>query len=185
MTIGGQHIKGSPLSFIASIDYSKLSRSDKVINDNGKMGTPWGVAFSSNHHWAVADWINHCVYIFNEQDQLVRKFGSRGDGAGQFDSPSGVSFDDDNFLYVVDGNNHRVQKFDLTGHYILHFGRKGSNDKELNGPVGITVHHNKVYIADRRISVYQTDDTYCFSFGSRGDGPSTHGMLLSHMTTLY
>ena len=41
-------------------------------------------------------------------------------------------------------------------------------------PYGITVHHNKVYVADRgnhRISVYQTDGTYCFSFGSQGDGP--------------
>ena len=139
------------------------------------MGYPWGVAFSSHpHHWAVSDTTNHCMCIFNEQDQLVKKIGSHGDGAGQFNRPHGVSFDDNNFLYVVDDNNHRVQKFNLTGHYILQFGRKGSNDKELKFPVGITVHHNNVYIADcdnNRISVYQTDGTYCFSFGSPGNGP--------------
>jgi len=174
VTIGGQNVKGSPLSFIAARDYSKLSRSIKVINDNGKMGEPWGVAFSSDHHWAVADSTNDCVYIFNEQDQLVRKIGCCGDGAGQFNKPCGVSFDNDNFLYVVDSNNKRVQKFDLTGHCILQFRRKQSSDKELNNSVGITVHHNKVYIADRLnhcISVYQTDGTYCFSFGSQGSGP--------------
>ena len=174
VTIGGQNIKGSPFSFIASRDYSKLSKSNKVINDNGKMGQPRGVAVSNDHHWAVADSTNHCVYIFNEQDQLVRKIGSHGDGAGQFSAPRGVSFDDDNFLYVVDSENHTVQKFDNTGLYILQFGRKGSSDKELNRPVGITVHHNKVYVADRCnhcISLYQTDGTYCFSFGSYGNGP--------------
>ena len=174
VTIGGQNIQGSPFSLTASRDYSTLSRSKKVINDNGKMGKPRSVTFSSDHHWAVSDSTNHCVYIFNEQDELVMKFGSRGDGAGQFNEPCGVSFDDDNFLYVVDGLNHRVQKFNCSGHYLLQFGRKGSSDKELNLPVGITVHHNKVYIADcgnHRISVYQTDGIYCFSFGSYGSGP--------------
>ena len=161
------NIKGSPHFFIVSRAYSKLSRCNKVINDNGKMGKLSGVAFSSNNHWAVVDWSNHCVYIFNTQDQLVRKIGSHGDGAN---APRGVSFDGHNFLYVADSYNHRVQKFDLTGHRILWFGKRGSSHKELNCPVGITVHHKKVYIADcynHRISVYQTDGTYCFSFGSK------------------
>ncbi|XP_065919863.1 tripartite motif-containing protein 2-like [Dysidea avara] len=174
VTIGGQNIKGSPLSFIASRDYSKLSRYNKVINDNGKMGKPRGVAFSSDHHWAVSDYGYHCVYVFNEQDKLVRKFGGHGNVAGMFDEPHGISFDNDNFLYVVDSNNHRVQKFDLDGYYILQFGSKELSKDKKYGPVGITVHHNKVYIADcgnHHISVYQTDGTYCFSFGSYGNGP--------------
>ncbi|XP_065919862.1 tripartite motif-containing protein 2-like [Dysidea avara] len=175
VSIEGENIEGSPFSFIASRDYSKLSRYNKVINNNGKMGRPWGVAFSSTHHWAVADYGYHCVYVFNEQDKLVRKFGGHGNiVAGMFDEPHGLSFDNDNFLYVVDSNNHRVQKCDLDGYSILQFGSKELSKDKKYGPVGITVHHNKVYIADcgnHRISVYQTDGTYCFSFGSRGNGP--------------
>jgi len=34
-------------------------------------------------HCTVADNANNCVYIFNEQDQLERKIGSHGNGAGQ------------------------------------------------------------------------------------------------------
>ena len=64
--------------------------------------------------WAVVDSTNHCVYIFDSQDHIVAKFGSQGNGNGQFDLPTGVPFDDDNHLYVVDNNNHRVQKFDIT-----------------------------------------------------------------------
>jgi len=40
------------------------------------MGEPWGVGFQHYHHRAVGDNANHCVYIFNEQDELVRKVGS-------------------------------------------------------------------------------------------------------------
>ena len=126
------------------------------------MGEVHEVAFSHNHHWAVTDTTNHCVYIFNEQDQLVRKFGSHGEGPGQFNGPRGIAFDEDKFLYVADDYHHKIHKFDLTGQRILQFGEYGSSDKQLSGPFGVTVHHNKVYIADRsnhRISVYQTDGT--------------------------
>ena len=46
-------------------------------------------------------------------------------------------------------------------------------DGHLKSPTGIAVYLDKVYIADRgdqRISVYQTDGTYCFSFESVGNG---------------
>ena len=86
---------------------------------NDKINRPCGIAFSNDHYWAVTDSSNHCVYIFNGQDQLVRKIGSRGNDAGQFNEPCGVSFDDDNCLYVLDTKGSMV-----TGHYILQFGRK-------------------------------------------------------------
>ena len=173
VSIRGQQIKGSPLSFYASKDYSKLKEPSKVINNNGKIGKPWGVAISSNHHWAVTDDGKHCVYIFNQQDQLVKEFGCVGHENGQFCGPCGVAFDSNNCLYVVDGNNNRVQKFNLNGDYLLQFGKRGTMEGQFKSPVGITVHLDRVYIADRsnhRISVYQTNGTYQFSFGSHGHG---------------
>ena len=89
------------------------------MNSNGSMGVPWGVAFGRNGLWAVADYSNHCVYIFDDKDQLVRKFGSNGSNNGHFSSPRGVAFDSHNHLYVVDYGNHRVQKFDTSGNYLL------------------------------------------------------------------
>ena len=171
VSIKGQQIKGSPLSFYVSKDYSKIKEPVKVINNNGKMSNPSGVGVSNNQHWAMADNTKHCVYIFDQDDQLVKEFGCNGHENGQFCSPRGVAFDDDNCLYVVDGNNHRVQKFNLNGDYLLQFGKQGTMEGQLCSPVGITVHFDKVFIADRsnhRISVYWTDGTYQFSFGSRG-----------------
>ena len=81
--------------------------------------------------WAVADYSNHYVYIFDGEDQLVRKFGSNGSGSGQFDYPEGVAFDNDNHLYVADCGNHRIQKFTIDGVYLLQFGSEDSGNGKL------------------------------------------------------
>ena len=168
VSINGEQIKGSPYSIVVGRNYQTIS---KIVNDNGSMGKPWGVAFGRNGLWAVADhdYSNHCVYIFDDKDQLVRKFGSNGSNNGQFSYPCGVAFDSHNHLYVVDNGNNRVQKFDTNGNYLLQFGSKGASDGQLYNPHGVTVHNDKVYIADyinKRISVFQTNGKFCISFGS-------------------
>ena len=169
VTINGEQIKGSPYSIVVSRNYQPIDKSSKIVNNSGSMDNPWGVACGRNGLWAVADHSSHCVYIFDDKDQLVRKFGSNGSNNGQFSDPIGVAFDSHNHLYVVDNGNHRVQKFDSNGNYLLQFGSKGASDGQLNNPYGVTVHNDKVYIADcnnKRISVFQTDGKFCISFGS-------------------
>jgi len=88
--------------------YSSLDKSNKIVNDEGRMGKPWGIALGEDGFWAVADHSNHCVCIFDSQDQLVKRFGSNGKANSQFDCPAGLAFDASNCLYVVDRYNHRV-----------------------------------------------------------------------------
>ena len=169
VSINEEQIKGSPYSIVVGRNYQTIDKPTKIVNDNGSMDYPWGVAFGRNGLWAVTDWSNHCVYLFDDKDQLVRKFGSYGSNNGQFSNPSGVAFDSHNHLYVVDWGNHRVQKFDTNGNYLLQFGSRGASDGQLNNPYGVTVHNDKVYIADynnKRISVFQTNGKFCISFGS-------------------
>ena len=167
VSINGEQIKGSPYNIVVSKDYQAIDKPSKIVNDNGSMSSPEGVAFSKDGMWwAVADWDNHCVYIFDDKNQLVRKFGSNGINNGQFENPQAVAFDSCNHLYVADCNNHRVQKFDINGNYLLQFGSKGDNDGQLSCPYGIAVYHNEVYVADvgnERISVF--GDQFCFTFG--------------------
>ena len=168
VSINGQEIDGSPYSIVVR-NYQSLNLPNKIVNNNGSMGKPWGVTFGRNGVWAVVDCINHCVYVFDGQDKLVRKVGSSGSNNSQFSDPCGVSFDNDNHLYVADGNNNRVQKFDVNGNYLLQFGGHGSGDGQLNTPVGITTHNGRVYVADtsnHRISVFQYNGQFCISFGS-------------------
>ena len=167
--INGEQIKGSPYSIVVGRNYQAIDKPSKIVNNNDSMGEPWGVAFGRNGLWAVADNSNCCVYIFDDRDHLVRKFGSYGSSNGQFIDPRGVAFDSHNHLYVVDNYNHRVQKFDTNGNYLMQFGSKGASDGQLNSPYGVTVHNDKVYITDcnnKRISVFQTNGKFCISFGS-------------------
>ena len=169
VAINGEQIKGSPYSIIVSRNYQAINKPSKIVNNNGSMGYPWGVTFGRNGLWAVADYSNDCVYIFDDKDQLVRKFGSNGSNNGQFISPCGVAFDSHNHLYVVDCGNYRVQKFHTNGNQLLQFGSNGSSAGQLSGPIGIAVHKDKAYIADynnKRVSVFHTNGQFYKIFGS-------------------
>ena len=166
VTINGEQIKGSPYSIVIGRNYQAIDKPSKIVNVNGSMGEPWGIAFGRNGLWAVADNSKHSVCIFDDKDQLVRKFGGNGSNNGQFSYPRVVAFDSHNYLYVTENNNHRVQKFDTNGNYLMQFGSKGANDGKLNRPYGIAVHYDKVYVVDygnKCISVFQDDGKFCIS----------------------
>ena len=174
VAINGQQIKGSPYSLVVQqlVDYTKVGKPSKIVNNDGNMGKSWGIAFSKNGKWAVADTTKHCVYIFDEQDQLIRKVGKQGSGNSQFNSPEGVSFSNNNYLYVADYSNHRVQVFDVNGKYFHQFGSCGTGTGELCCPTGITTHNNKIFITEQnnhRISVFHTDGQFSHIIREFGD----------------
>ena len=102
------HIQGSPYSVSVCRNYCALNVPSKIVNDDGRLGKPWGIAFGKDGMWAVADGSNYCAYIFDSKDQVITNFGTHCNGNGQFNYPRGVAFDDDNHLYVVNNNNQRV-----------------------------------------------------------------------------
>ena len=169
VTIKGQQIKGSPFNIKVHGKYTTIDKPSKVVSGGGRMGTPWAIAFGRDGMWAVTDASNHCVWIFDREDQLVRKFGSYGTGNGQFSSPYGITFDANNHLYVADYGNHKVQVFDITGTYLLQFGSQGSGNGQLTRPTGITFLDGKLYVSDHgnnRISVFQLDGQFSHIIGS-------------------
>ena len=169
VTIKGQQIKDSPFNVKVHGKYTILDKPSKVVNEDGRIGRSWGIAFGRNGMWAVPDDANHCVWIFDREDRLVRKFGSCGTDKGQFECPYGVAFDANNHLYVTDYNNHRVQKFDNNGKFMIQFGTCGSGNGQLNYPLGIIVHNDKVYVTEccgNRISVFPLGGQFSHIIGS-------------------
>jgi len=179
ITIEGQHIKGSPYSVMVCRDYKTIDKPIKIVNDSWTMGCPFAIAFGKDGVWAVTncntDLTCHCVYVFDSQDKLLSKFGSHGSSNGQFKYPKGLAFDADNHLYVSDENNHRVQKFNINGVYLLQFGHEGLENFQINSPgqlcnpFGITVHNDRLYIAEysnHHISVFQLNGQFCCTIGS-------------------
>ena len=166
VSINGEQIKGSPYSIVVCTNYEAIDKPSKIVNNDGSMGGPWGVAFGRNGLWAVADRSNHCVYIFDDKDQLVKQFGCKGSNNGRLSYPHGVAFDSYNHLYVVDNGNHRVQKFNTTGNYLLQFGSRGSSAGQFCYPNGIAIHEDIAYIADynnKRVSVFQEVESLVWS----------------------
>ena len=169
VTIKEQQIKGSPFNVKIHKNYTTLDKPSKVVNEGGRMGEPHGIAFGRDGMYAIGDCVDHCVWIFDRQDQLIRKFGSQGTGNGQFTCPHGVAFDNNNHLYVTESSNNRVQKFDINGTYLLKFGTYGIGKGQLDSPIGIAIHGGKVYVVENsggRISVFHCDGQFSHIIGS-------------------
>ncbi|XP_065907558.1 tripartite motif-containing protein 2-like [Dysidea avara] len=165
VSVNGLQVRETPYSIVVYRNYKALNQPDKVLNDDGSLGYPCGIAVGRYGVWAVTDNSCGCVYIIDGENQVVSKVGGRG----LLSSPQGVAFDNENHLYVVNSSNHRVQKFGFNGNYLLQFGSHGSGDGQLNQPRGITTHDSRVYVTDKgnhRISVFQSDGQFCISFGS-------------------
>ena len=166
--VNGQQVKGGPYGIVVK-DYRSMNKPNKVVNNDGNMGEPWGIAFGKNGTWAVADYSKHCVYIYNGEDQLICKLEYLGSDSSRFRTPAGVAFDSDGHLYIVEYDNHRVQKCTVDGKFLNQFGGEGSADGKLKDPRGLTIHDHRVYVTDcgnKRISVFQTDGKFLCTIGS-------------------
>ena len=84
ITIGEDHIKGSPYTITVHQDYKTVNKPRKIVNDNGEMGYPWAIAFGKDGVWAATDESYRCVSIFDSQDKLIRKFGQYGTVYGTY-----------------------------------------------------------------------------------------------------
>jgi len=166
ITIEGNPVKGSPYIVVAYRDY-KTPR--KIVKSSGNFSNPIGIGFGKDGVWAVTNYKQHFVHVFDDQDKLIRTFGQHGTGSGQLNGPWGVSFDANNHLYVADHSNNRVQKFQIDGTYLLQFGQYGSNNGQLSCPCGVVVHNDKVFVADGnncRVSVFHVNGQFSHIIGS-------------------
>ena len=166
--VNGHEIEESP--FRIMVREGSIKPSKIITSRDDSFGQLRGITCGNNGMWVVADWSKNCVHVFDNQDNLINRFGSRGDRNGQFICPFDVAFDDNNELYVTDSHNHRVQKFDTCGNYLLEFGGKGAGKSQLNHPTRITTHQDKVYVADRqnnRISVFKNDGRFYAVIGQQ------------------
>jgi len=70
----------------------------------------------------VLDVSNFRIQKFSSNGTYLTKWGTRGDGDGQFLEPADIALDKQNNVYVVDFRTRLVQKFDENGKFILSWG---------------------------------------------------------------
>ncbi|XP_065180521.1 tripartite motif-containing protein 2-like isoform X2 [Sycon ciliatum] len=116
---------------------------------NGAIGISFGVAaLSLPQHgicYAVTDWYDGCVRVFEKGGRQLNKFGTKGSGPGQFNNPVGIVSSNGRLL-LVDQSNHRIQVF--TSDTFSHVATFGSSSC-LSSSAGIAVSPNgTVYVSD-------------------------------------
>uniref|UniRef100_A0ABI7ZAH0 Tripartite motif-containing protein 2 n=2 Tax=Felis catus TaxID=9685 RepID=A0ABI7ZAH0_FELCA len=75
----------------------------------GTLDGPHFAAVNSNNEIIVTDFHNHSVKVFNQEGEFMLKFGSNGEGNGQFNAPTGVAVDSNGNIIVADWGNSRIQ----------------------------------------------------------------------------
>lgn len=120
----------------------------------------------------VTDSGNDRIQVFDVDGAFLYKWGSRGQGDGQFVFPVGVAIHPtQDLVYVIDRRNHRVQVFGLDGTFIRKWGTQGSGDGQFSFPNGVAVHHTRdiIFISEVDcIRAFRSDGTFLYKWGCEG-----------------
>ncbi|HTH23031.1 MAG TPA: LamG-like jellyroll fold domain-containing protein, partial [Nitrososphaeraceae archaeon] len=82
--------------------------------------------------------------------KFAYKFGTKGNGNGQFQDPHDVSFDSSGNVFVPDRVRNDIQKFTHEGMFLSKFGGPGSGPGQFNVPYSIAHDsNNNIYVSDR------------------------------------
>jgi sugar lactone lactonase YvrE len=111
--------KGDIIKYIPAEVLATIGKSGEKVGD---IGSPRGIAVSSDGFIYVADLKNNKILKFKTNGEFIKEWGKYGNKKGEFKEPSGVAVDKENFIYVSDAWNGRIQKFNPNGDYILEFG---------------------------------------------------------------
>ena len=85
---------------------------------------------------------NARIVKFTKDGKLIKTWGHRGSGPGEFDTPHSLAFDSKGRLFVADRGNNRIQIFDQEGKFLEEW-------KQFSRPSGIYIDRNDVlYVAD-------------------------------------
>lgn len=138
-----------------------------------KNGKPTGMTVDRKNRLWVADTHYFRIIVFDREGQEVLRFGSQGEGPGQFVFPCSVAIDADGLVYVGEyGGNDRISKFTPEGRYLMSFADKHSGDGWIERPASLTFDQRGVlWVADachHRICRYSRDGKFLSSFGMPG-----------------
>ncbi len=138
-------------------------------------GKPVGVSIGPDGNVYIPDTHYQRIMVYSPTGELLRKWGSAGNGPGQFIYPTDVAFDSKGNVFVSEyGDNDRIQVFTPAGEFLYQFGKFGKGDHEFMRPQSIVIDEtDTVYVTDacnHRIQVFKTDGTFVKTLGKAGSG---------------
>jgi hypothetical protein len=117
-----------------------------AVIGSGSLYRPGYLTVDSGGDIYVTEYYRNRVSKFNASGTLLTRWGSYGNGPGEFRSPRGIVADHHGHLFVADTVNHRIQKFSNSGQYINQIGGYGSASGEMIYPSDIAVGESSDYL---------------------------------------
>jgi sugar lactone lactonase YvrE len=131
--------------------------------DETPFNLPTDLAVGPDGELFVSDgYGNARIHKYSPDGELIKSWGTPGDGPGEFDLPHCVRVDPRNRLMVADRSNNRIQFFTLDGEYIEEWG-------DFSQPDTIFIDDDQiVYVAelDQRVTILTLDGDIIAQWGS-------------------
>jgi sugar lactone lactonase YvrE len=111
---------------------------DFFFQPNDVLVAPNGMIFVAEGHGGD----NARILKFSPDGKLVKQWGKKGTGKGEFDQPHALALDSRGRLFVGDRSNDRIQIFDQEGTWLDAW-------TQFSRPSGIFIDaHDNIYVAD-------------------------------------
>ncbi len=118
-----------------------------------------GIAIEKDGLLFITFMEQHKVAVYTGEGKLIREWGTKGKGDGDFKMPGGIAIAADGSIYVADQGNYRIQKFTAEGKFLAKWGEYGSNPGQFGGiePAGSRFGGPNFLALDGKGNVYTTE----------------------------
>jgi DNA-binding beta-propeller fold protein YncE len=152
-----------------------LALGKKGVKGDGpdRFNQPTDVAVTPTGEFYVSDgYGNARVLKFDREGKLLKQWGKKGRGEGEFNLPHAICLDAKGRVLVGDRENNRVQVFDSDGKFLAQWRGSGA-------PFGLFPAGDRLFVADGRGNVVRVLDAKgkpVGRWGERGKGPGQFQM---------
>jgi len=92
-----------------------------------------GLTLDKNGNLYVSYMVQNKIQVYTPKGKLLREWGKKGKGDGEFFQPGGMVIRPDGALLVADQCNHRIQEFTHDGKFLRKWGQHGTDPGMFGG----------------------------------------------------